>query len=130
MVCSKCGGETKVIETVQNTRDNVIHRMRKCETCRRNFYTTELEVDFNSTLKKTLSEYRGSYIHRRATRSSLNKVKVRCVDTGEIFESVSAAARSIYLNRSAITNCCRGRLKTAGGKKWEYYEENEKENEE
>ena len=127
MVCSECGGQTKVVEITHGSRDNVIHRMRKCMSCKRNFYTTELEVELNNTLRRTLSNYRGCYIRRRKNRSNSNMVKVRCVDTGEIFESVSAAARSIEVNRSAICLCCQGKRKTAGGKKWEYYRKKNKE---
>lgn len=58
-------------------------------------------------------------------RISSNKAKykmVRNTDTGDIYESVMAAAQSIGVHRTAITNCLRGESKTAGGFRWEYYE--------
>lgn len=60
------------------------------------------------------------------------KTPVRCVETGEVFESMTAAGLSIgknyarvdtgHGNISAHTNisdCINGRLKTAGGYRWE-----------
>ena len=46
---------------------------------------------------------------------------VRCVETGEIFPSICAAARSINGNDSAISKCCRGMRKTYRGYHWEFY---------
>ena len=36
------------------------------------------------------------------------------------YESASAAAKSIGYNKSAITACCKGKRKTAGGHIWKY----------
>lgn len=135
MVCPKCGNEVRVVDTIHNDRDNVIYRVRRCMSCRQNIYTAEIEVELNSTLRQTLTEYHRLYKLKRATsqssatRSRGNPVKVRCIDNGKIFESASAAARSVNVGRNRVCLCCQGKTKTAGGKKWEYYKEN-KENEE
>ncbi len=48
------------------------------------------------------------------------KVSVICITTNEIFESASSAARHYNLDRSSIIKCCKGKLKTVGGKTWKY----------
>ena len=45
---------------------------------------------------------------------------VRCIDTGEVFESVTAAAERYGTSSSHVTSVCRGRRPRAGGVRWEY----------
>lgn len=55
-----------------------------------------------------------------------NSCKVRCIETGVIYDSVTSASRSIDGSenyRSRIANACRDNTKTSGGYHWEYYEE-------
>ena len=47
-------------------------------------------------------------------RQYYNSKKVLCIDTGEIFDSVSEAGRELNINRKAIANNCNGLSKTAG----------------
>lgn len=44
--------------------------------------------------------------------------KVMCVETGEIFDSFIAAAKSINRDKSGISACIRGKQKTCGGYHW------------
>lgn len=44
--------------------------------------------------------------------------KVRCVETGQVFESIKAAAESIGRHPSGITVVLKGRKKTCGGYHW------------
>lgn len=46
--------------------------------------------------------------------------KVRCIETGVIYESISDAARQTGICRESIGKCCNGNQKTAGGYHWEY----------
>lgn len=55
MNCKKCGGKTKVIDTVCCSK-NKRHRQRKCFLCGRVFYTTEIEVEYNDQFYKEWSE--------------------------------------------------------------------------
>lgn len=55
---------------------------------------------------------------RNAARKATSE-KVRCVETGEIFQSQSEAAKSLGLSICAINACVCGRNKTAGGYHWE-----------
>lgn len=47
-------------------------------------------------------------------------VKVRNIDTGEVFNSIKEAADKYNINRTHITRVCRGRRKRTGGYRWEY----------
>ena len=48
-----------------------------------------------------------------------NNIKVRCVETGEVFDSMKIAAEKMNLNDSGISFVCNGRCKTHGGYHWE-----------
>lgn len=54
-------------------------------------------------------------------RTYYNSKRVICVNTGDIYESVSEAEK--INNISGISSCCRGETHTIGGYQWEYYEE-------
>lgn len=46
--------------------------------------------------------------------------KVMCINTGEIFESVSSASNKLGVDKSHIVKCCRGKLKHISGFKFVY----------
>lgn len=46
--------------------------------------------------------------------------KIRCLDTGEIFDTITQAAHKYGLGVGNISSVCHGKLKTTGGKRWEY----------
>lgn len=45
---------------------------------------------------------------------------VRCVETGEVFETQSQAAARYGCTQPDISRCARGTRETAGGMHWEY----------
>lgn len=47
--------------------------------------------------------------------------KVICIETGEVYDSISKAAKILNISQSSISLCCLGRNKTAGGCHWDYY---------
>lgn len=47
---------------------------------------------------------------------------VICVETGEVFRSMSEAAKKHNVYPNSISACCAGRLKTTGGKHWKYFD--------
>lgn len=61
--------------------------------------------------------------HNKRSAKSRQK-KVQCIETQEIYNSVTEAAKAIDIVPSNISNCLAGRHKTAGGFHWAYYEEN------
>lgn len=54
-------------------------------------------------------------------RQPPNKRKVRCIETGAIYESAKAAALLLGLDHSSLTKCCRGERELCGGCHWEVY---------
>lgn len=51
----------------------------------------------------------------------LGKTKsVKCIETQKIYESTKQAERETGICHSHISKCCSGKLKTAGGVRWEY----------
>lgn len=54
-------------------------------------------------------------------RSVKNKIKVINIDTNEIFESMTDAAKSIGVSHTAIFYCCSGKYKKSGNFRWAYY---------
>ena len=45
------------------------------------------------------------------------------LDTEKTFESIQEAGNAYSVRPSAISNCCRGVCKTAGGYHWKFAEE-------
>ena len=65
--------------------------------------------------KRTITpEWRAKLIASQRT------VKVRNVDTGEVFKSVKAAAEKYNVNPSNVSRACREKTRRAGGQRWEY----------
>lgn len=50
----------------------------------------------------------------RMAGSLANSKKVKCLTTGEVFESLCAAARHFNISQGNITRCLKGRSKSAG----------------
>ena len=55
--------------------------------------------------------------------SEKNKTRVINLDTQEVFNSVTDAARSCNGHKGDICNCCKGIIKTASGFRWAYVDE-------
>lgn len=51
------------------------------------------------------------------------RIRVKNLNTGEIFNSVIEASKYYNVNPSNITRCCKGDRKRCGGFEWEYYKE-------
>lgn len=55
---------------------------------------------------------------KKSTNEPNPKIAVKCVETGEIFNSISDASRKHKTQPIHISECCRGKRKTAGGFHW------------
>lgn len=51
------------------------------------------------------------------------KKPVCCIETGEVYESASKAARIFNISRSSISFCCEGKANIGGGYHWEFAKE-------
>lgn len=54
--------------------------------------------------------------------SASRRKKVCCVENGQVFESITAAAKSVGVAETTLGACLNGRQKTAGGRHWKYIE--------
>lgn len=68
--------------------------------------------------------YEGEEINPELLKPHKMYKKVRCIETGVVFNTMAEAAKWAGLkNHTSITNCCKGRQETSGGYHWEYYTE-------
>jgi hypothetical protein len=56
-------------------------------------------------------------------RKPTNSIKIRCVETNEIFNAIKLASEKYKICDSNIVSCLKGRLNSAGKYHWEYYKE-------
>ena len=57
--------------------------------------------------------------HADNVRKGCNK-PVKCIETGEVFESAKIAAKEMGLDKDGISRTCRGKYKTTGGYHFEF----------
>lgn len=76
------------------------------------------------------SEYNINYGTRNKRVSNKLKKKIRCIETGEIFDSINDAAKTLNQKsaRTNLSSCLHGRQKTCGGYHWEFVEKEGEEN--
>lgn len=57
---------------------------------------------------------------KQKIREKANKRKVQCIETGEVFDSISECSRIMNVNRSNLGKVCRGTMKRTGGYTFQY----------
>lgn len=70
----------------------------------------------DETRKKMSKNRKGKCTGKQCARAR----SVRCVDTGELFETINDAVKKTGVRSSDISMVCSGKRKTAGGMRWEY----------
>lgn len=53
--------------------------------------------------------------YKRGTKSAPQPTRIRVIETGETFESINECSRQLGCNRSTISKCLAGKLKTVKG---------------
>ena len=63
-----------------------------------------------------------NFCHTRSInlKQKQEKIPVYCIELDKIFESMSMASIETSACLSSISNCCKGKIKTAGGYHWKY----------
>lgn len=61
-----------------------------------------------------------NYFFGKRGKFALNSIPVMCVETKLIFDSAREAADFYQCDRSQITKCCKGKMKTCRGYHWKY----------
>lgn len=86
--------------------------------------------------KERSDNYKGKFVgennpfykkeHKDSSKDKMSKakdsvkIKVRNMDTGEVFESLTLASKTYNVQVSHIKRVCRGQRKTCGGFRWEF----------
>lgn len=92
------------------------HMIEKFKNRPKEFYSEKVKKQYSDPeqKEKLLAHLYGN--HNRAK-------KVLCVETGEIFDSVTIAAQSVGGSRESIGRACRGLAKKSHGKHWRFADE-------
>lgn len=69
-----------------------------------------------------LDDYEAGHVPTFTTKKGTRR-QVRCIDTGEVFLSLTEAAIAKGIDSSKITMVCKGLRKTSGGFRWEYFDD-------
>ena len=76
---------------------------------------------YDINLKEKLKEFKDTNILLTIKNSKTNnKKKIKCIETGEIFNTIREAKKAY--NNTSINDCLGGRCKTAAGYHWQYIE--------
>lgn len=95
-------------ETKRKIKESCKHRSRRSHT------------------KETIEKIRQAKVGHGVTQETREKLRnafgkaVVCIETGEVFSSITAAAKSIGKDKTTISAVLHGRNQTAGGFHWEY----------
>ena len=84
------------------------------------FHGKQQTDETRQKMKESWTEERKEQRSIMAKTRKQHTVKVRNVDTGEVFDSVKKAAEKYGLKDTHICRVCKGKRKTTGGFKWEY----------
>lgn len=68
--------------------------------------------------RKKIPDFPRYEVIEKATEAKF--VKVRCITTGEVFNSIKEASETYKLHHSNIVQCCNGQRLKCGGMEWEY----------
>jgi len=89
------------------------------------FKGRKYSLDHNKKLSQSLKGRKLSEKHIESIRKSHlglkgnTSIKVRNIETGELFESATEASKIYKVDRHNILKCCRGVIETSGNFRWE-----------
>lgn len=91
-----------------------------------NFTHSEISKQLMSQRRKGKGQHVFSEEHKRRIKEhhagGNEKKKVRCLDTGKVYDSINDASRDTGINKKGISGCCRHvpNYNTAGGMRWAF----------
>lgn len=89
-------------------------------------YDENGKIIFTEEHKQKISEAKKGYCPTEQARINMSKAQVKtkkpvkCLDTGEVFESETAAMKKLGISIDLIGRCCKGKQKTAKGLRFRY----------
>ena len=84
------------------------------------FYGKKHNDETRRKMKEAWTESRKDELRQMTKTRKTHTVKVRNIDTGEVFDSIKAAGEKYNIEPTHITRVCKGRRKSTGGFRWEY----------
>lgn len=84
------------------------------------FFKKKHSNETRTRMRKAWTEERKEKLKEQHKVTKFYKVKVKNVETGEIFNSIKEAAEAYKIKATHITRVCKGRRKRTGGYHWEY----------
>ena len=93
----------------ENKRNNKASNLEWC--------TASYNLQYG-TCRTRMAEKRRSLFSNR--ENNWFSKSIVCVETGEVFCSITDAAEKYGIDKSSITKVCNGNRKTAGGMRWKY----------
>lgn len=73
--------------------------------------------------KKHTAEFKEHLSKLETGANNPNAKAVICMDTGIIYPCATIASEMLGISSGSISQCCHGRIKTAGGYKWKLFKE-------
>lgn len=77
-------------------------------------------AEYKAMVKNRVRVGSGCKVCGQITTAKKQMIKVINLDTGEVFENSTKAAKKYNISKSGIIACCRGITKTSNGYKWSY----------
>ena len=104
----------------EESKKKISQALKGKQNCLGHKHTQETKDKIaESNRNRTVSEE----TRRKISEANKGKTvkKVRCIDTNIIYNSMIEASEKTGVKQNGISHCCRGKQKTAGGYRWEYY---------
>lgn len=73
-----------------------------------------------NNLEWCTGKYNSNYGTRNERMATAKNKKVLCVELNKVFKSITEASLELGTNLTGISECCSGKIKTAGGYHWRY----------
>ena len=105
-----------------NKHDNRAENLEWCSYSYNNWYLPNRKEPM--PMPKAKAKKENGY--KNGNKSFAKPKQVICLETGDVFASISEAARNTNVEQSNISRCLRGRQRTCGGYHWKYANEETK----
>lgn len=122
------GGAGHVVSEEAKNKISKFHKGRKKseKTCKK-ISESKTGHSLSKKHRNKIGESGRGRIASSKTRAQMsasckNKRAVICLETGQIFESIAAAAKWVGISRNSIADAIYGRTKSAGGYHWKFVE--------
>lgn len=109
-------GKQYTVRVSRAIADTFLEDDSKLDVGYKNHDRSKNQVD---NLKRCTRKEIISDAYKRGTKRARNYTKIRVVETGDIFDSILDCAKVLDCDRSAISKCLAGKLKTVKGYRFE-----------